>query len=396
MGLLDIFASTGDPERDAARNRGLLAAGLQLMQAKGRLFPALGQAGMAGVGAADQYAQQSQAQQARQLQQRMAQLQMQQLQREEQIADLPRQVTMPGGGPAMDATGGMDTATENPNNIARPGGLNLAEYFRRLQGIDPVRAAKVQEMLTPKKPNPIVSKPGDVARDEQGNVLWQNPSAPDSGKQTKLAQLIAERDALPANSPMRRWYEDAIKKETTHQEGVNVSFGSPIPAINPKTGEPEFVRPDNKGGMNFTGVRPPPQNRDTKMPAEIQRMNIAADTMGTLLDQYETMLKKYNPRDPTVQMNPAVRAEFQSLMKGIQLQFKEVQALGALAGPDLALMEAAITDPFTFKGVMYGRDGLIGQIKQSRNLLKLRSDATAKSQGQQSAVPDNDPLGYRK
>lgn len=384
MGLLDIFASTGDPERDAARNRGLLAAGLQLMQAKGRLFPALGQAGMAGVGAADQYAQQSQAQQARQLQQRMAQLQMQQLQREEQIADLPRQVTMPGGGPAMDATGGMDTATENPNNIARPGGLNLAEYFRRLQGIDPVRAAKVQEMLTPKKPNPIVSKPGDVARDEQGNVLWQNPSAPDSGKQTKLAQLIAERDALPANSPMRRWYEDAIKKETTHQEGVNVSFGSPIPAINPKTGEPEFVRPDNKGGMNFTGVRPPPQNRDTKMPAEIQRMNIAADTMEKQLTRYETWLKSNNPRDPTVQMSPARRAEMQSLMKNLQLQYKELAALGALTGPDLDLMEKALSDPFSVRGAFYGKDGLLSQIGQARELVKERREAMAKSQAPQS------------
>lgn len=383
MGLLDIFASTGDPERDAARNRGLLAAGLQLMQAKGRLFPALGQAGMAGVGAADQYAQQSQAQQARQLQQRMAQLQMQQLQREEQIADLPRQVTMPGGGPAMDATGGMDTATENPNNIARPGGLNLAEYFRRLQGIDPVRAAKVQEMLTPKKPNPIVSKPGDVARDEQGNVLWQNPSAPDSGKQTKLAQLIAERDALPANSPMRRWYEDAIKKETTHQEGVNVSFGSPIPAINPKTGEPEFVRPDNKGGMNFTGVRPPPQNRDTKMPAEIQRMNIAADTMEKQLTRYETWLKSNNPRDPTVQMSPARRAEMQSLMKNLQLQYKELAALGALTGPDLDLMEKALSDPFSVRGAFYGKDGLLSQIGQARELVKERREAMAKSQAPQ-------------
>ena len=384
MGLLDIFASTGDPERDAARNRGLLAAGLQLMQAKGRLFPALGQAGMAGVGAADQYAQQSQAQQARPLQQRMAQLQMQQLQREEQIADLPRQVTMPGGGPAMDATGGMDTATENPNNIARPGGLNLAEYFRRLQGIDPVRAAKVQEMLTPKKPNPIVSKPGDVARDEQGNVLWQNPSAPDSGKQTKLAQLIAERDALPANSPMRRWYEDAIKKETTHQEGVNVSFGSPIPAINPKTGEPEFVRPDNKGGMNFTGVRPPPQNRDTKMPAEIQRMNIAADTMEKQLTRYETWLKSNNPRDPTVQMSPARRAEMQSLMKNLQLQYKELAALGALTGPDLDLMEKALSDPFSVRGAFYGKDGLLSQIGQARELVKERREAMAKSQAPQS------------
>ncbi len=182
MGLLDFLGSTGDPERDAARNRGLLAAGLQLMQAKGRLFPALGQAGMTGLGAADQFTMQQQAAQARKLQQQMAQMQLSGAQRDEQIANLPRLLTSPGGSQAFDATGGMDTAVENQNNVARPQGLDLKEYFARLQGIDPVRAAQVAAILQPPKPKPIVSKPGDVARDEAGNVLWQNPAAPDASK----------------------------------------------------------------------------------------------------------------------------------------------------------------------------------------------------------------------
>ena len=383
MGLLDFLGSTGDPERDAARNRGLLAAGLQLMQAKGRLFPALGQAGMAGVGAADQYTQQQQAAQARQLQQQMAQLQLAGARREEQIANLPRLLSSPGGGMAVDATGGMDTATENPNNIARPQGLDLKEYFARLQGIDPVRAAQVAAILQPKQEAPMVIPKDAVAIGRDGKPIFSNVQA-DAGKQTKLAQLIAERDALPANSPLRRSYDEAIRKETTHQEGVSVSFGSPIPAINPKTGEAEFVRPDNKGGMNFTGVRPPPQNRDTKMPAEIQRMNIAADTMEKQLTRYETWLKSNNPRDPTVQMSPARRAEMQSLMKNLQLQYKELAALGALTGPDLDLMEKALSDPFSVRGAFYGKDGLLSQIGQARELVKERREAMAKSQAPQS------------
>lgn len=379
MGLLDnIFGSTGDPERDAARNRGLLAAGLQLMQAKGRLFPALGQAGMAGLGASDQYAQQSQAAQARQLQQRMAQLQMQQLQREEQIADLPRQVMMPGGGPAVDATGGMDTATENPNNIARAQGLNLNEYFRRLQGIDPVRAAKVAEMLAPKPQAPLVTKPGEIARNPvTGEILWQNPAEAKTGEAPSAVKEYEFAKAQGYKGTFEQWKRDQ------KPEGVNVSFGSPIPAINPKTGEPEFVRPDNKGGMNFTGVRPPPQNRDTKMPAEIQRMNIAADTMEKQLTRYETWLKSNNPRDPTVQMSPARRAEMQSLMKNLQLQYKELAALGALTGPDLDLMEKALSDPFSVRGAFYGKDGLLSQIGQARELVKERREAMAKSQAPQ-------------
>jgi hypothetical protein len=84
-------------------------------------------------------------------------------------------------------------------------------------------------------------------------------------------------------------------------------------------------------------------------------------------------------------------------MPGSQLQFKEVQALGALAGPDLAIMEAAITDPFTLRGAYYGKDGLLGQIKQSRRLLMQRKQATdlnIKGSGNTPpAAVDADPLG---
>ena len=223
----------------------------------------------------------------------------------------------------------------------------------------------------------------------------------DVSKKSQLAQLISERDALPANSQLRAIYDNAIQKQTTHAPAATaISYGAPVIGVNPKTGEPELYRPDNKGGMSETGIKPPPQNRDTKMPAEIQRMNIAADTMDKMLNDYEAMLGKYNPRDPLVQGNPTIRAEFQSLMKGIQLQFKEVQALGALAGPDLGIMEAAITDPFTFKGAFYGKDGLMAQIKQGRNLLKTRREAIVKNTGQPTppgaAPPDSDPLGLRK
>lgn len=66
MGILDW--STGDPQKDQALNRGLLAAGLALMQSRGRLFPSIGQAGLAGLQALDQYTQQQQAQQRATLQ----------------------------------------------------------------------------------------------------------------------------------------------------------------------------------------------------------------------------------------------------------------------------------------------------------------------------------------
>lgn len=47
-----------------------------------------------------------------------------------------------------------------------------------------------------------------------------------SDKKTDVARLMAERDALPANDPKRKTYEDAIAKATTHQPATTVSVST--------------------------------------------------------------------------------------------------------------------------------------------------------------------------
>lgn len=195
---------------------------------------------------------------------------------------------------------------------------------------------------------------------------------------TDIAKLAAERDALPVGHPMRKVYDNAITKATTHQPAaMAVSYGSPVPIQLPG-GVTGYAQPGNRPGaapqlMVGADNKPmlKPKDNGTK-PAEMQRMDLAGQTMGQLLNDYETFLTKNNPRDPMVQMNPAKRAEMQSLHKNIQLQFKELQALGALAGPDLEIMEAALSDPFSVKGAYYGPSGLKAQIGQARKLIDLR------------------------
>jgi hypothetical protein len=56
--ILDLIGvSSGNPEKDAAINQGLLHAGLTLMQSRGKLGPALGQAGLSGLQAMQQHGQ---------------------------------------------------------------------------------------------------------------------------------------------------------------------------------------------------------------------------------------------------------------------------------------------------------------------------------------------------
>lgn len=181
-------------------------------------------------------------------------------------------------------------------------------------------------------------------------------------------------------------FEDWTKQKAAGN-AVQVSFGTGlIPVIGPD-GQPALAQASNRGGAQIVpGMKPMPPGKGN-VPAEIRRMDIAATTMGNLLNEYEAFLKTNNPRDPLVQMNSAKRADAQSLLKNIQLQFKELQGLGALAGPDLSIMEAAITDPFTFKGAYYGSGGLLAQIGRARQLIEERRRAMQADAGAAADQP---------
>lgn len=393
MGLLDAF-NTGNPERDAATRHGLLQMGLALLQGKGNLGSIIGQAGMHGLQGMQQF-------QGNQFNQQMRAAQLEDIKRkrvlegrQDTLDSLPGQYIKPEQ-MGVDATGGMETASTAPNNYVSPQ-MDLAglaqRYMQTPGGLQ--TGMGLMQFAAPKPRKLMDVAPGATVIDETGKPVFSSPPKAEDKPSPVQQYEYAVKQGYKGS--YEKWVTDMAKAGAS---SVNVGYGAPVAGVNEK-GDPVFFQPPKSGvgaPAIVQGVKPAPQNRDTKLPAEIQRMNIAADTMDKMLTRYEDMLKQHNPRDPTVQASPAVRAEFQSLMKGIQLQFKEVQALGALTGPDVAIMEAAITDPFTFKGAFYGQGGLQSQIKQARALLKERKEATARSQGKpDDKPPDNDPLGLFK
>lgn len=260
--------------------------------------------------------------------------------------------------------------------------------------LDPQGAAK---MLAPQRPqvgniDPSKFTPQSVARFSQTgdfNVLQPVAPTPAAPAPTQLERLQALRAQLTPDDPRMAEVNAAIRKETQFAPPTQIQVGlqSPVPYQLPN-GQVGYIQPPNRPGaapqvLEYGGapvIRP--AGGDGKVPAEIQRMNIAGATMGTLLSDYEKWLSQNNPRDLSVQMNPAARADAQALMKNIQLQFKELQGLGALTGPDVAIMESALSDPFSFKGAFYGPDGLRSQIGRARQLIEERTRATASTQGQ--------------
>lgn len=114
-----------------------------------------------------------------------------------------------------------------------------------------------------------------------------------------------------------------------------------------------------------------------KIPAEVQRMNIALRSLDEGLNAYEELLKGFNPSDPRQQLNPETRAKASSLVADLQLQLKEAQALGALTGPDLEILDKALASPTSLAGFVYGRGGLSAQLGETRKSLQRRRNALA-------------------
>jgi hypothetical protein len=314
-----------------------------------------------------------------------------QVERQQQLQSLPQQFYR---SPAQEAlSGGGGPTVENAQKLGAPG-FDYQGYADALAKFDPVAALQLRGSLE-KTSAPIKLGAGEKLLDPTSyKPLAENQRA---DSQSSLGQLISEMQSLPAGDPRRDIYMQAIRKASTHSPAVNVSYGQPVAGVDAK-GNPVFFQPDKGGGAPaiVPGVKPAPQNRDTKLPAELQRMQIAGDTMEQLLGEYEGLLKKHNPRDPLTQMNPAVRADMQAVKRNMELQFKELQALGALAGPDVEIMRQAMADPFSAAGAYYGREGLLAQTKRARDLVKQRREAVLRSQGQaQPAAVNDDPLGLR-
>jgi hypothetical protein len=276
MGLLDIF-NTGDPQKDAAISRGLLSAGLQLMQSRGKLLPNLGMGGMAGIGGFDQERQRQLQAKRIGLQDELLQSQIDQQKREAELAKLPGQFYRAPSSPGVDATGGMDTALENPANASGPGGFDLPGYATALMGKSPLQAIQLQQLLK-KDTTPLKVGKGEVLLDPTTRQPIYSNTQPDEDKESPVARLIRERNKLDPADPTRRIFDEAIKKASTHQEPVSINnYGSPLPVQLPGGGTGYIQPPSRPGGpsqiLNIPGTSTPavkPAEGTAKAPTEFE------------------------------------------------------------------------------------------------------------------------------
>jgi hypothetical protein len=325
-GLLDFFTST-DPAEQAARMQ--MAQGLLSGQGSSisRLAGGMGayQQAMAQAKKEEEIrrAREQQAQ-MQALQQQMLQQQMQQAQARQE-AEKRAAMTQQTDEGLMRRLAGMPVEQPMPQGQVGPG------MPQRNPGIDPLtflnqggsmgglqQAMALSQALAPASSKPLVSKPGDIARDPTtGQILWENPAEAARETPTQLAKLIQERDSLPPGHPNRRLYDQEIVKMTTHAPGVSVSYGAPVAGIGPD-GKPVFFQPDKGGGAPsiIPGVTP---DRQQKALTEAQA-KAAAFVSQMQAAESELSSTKFNPNSLKSQVEVGMAGGATNLLVGQEAQ----------------------------------------------------------------------------
>lgn len=235
MSLLN-FNGTGSPDQNEALRMGLLQAGLALLQSRGRLFPALGQAGQAGLMAAQQTRADQERRRIAGIQEQMLGFQRNAAQREDAIARLPMQ--------SMVKPAYMDDRDVGQPGEAAPT-FDMEGYLRRLQEMaGPVRAMQERMALTPKPDRLVVPANSRVFEGgkEVIGVVPDGPKLPEgmrmgaNGPEWIPGYLegrgqVAARGATRVNVPVNteRTYAGNIAEALAKQDTEAIDAGRSAP-----------------------------------------------------------------------------------------------------------------------------------------------------------------------
>ncbi len=149
--------------------------------------------------------------------------------------------------------------------------FDLTGFVQSMYGVDPIKAASLQQALAKETPfdkvNPKDFTPASISKFAVSRNYSDLIPADKQTTATQLEKLIAARDALPEGHPSRKLFDQAINKETNFAPPITVqNFPNPVSVIGPD-GKPTLAQFGNKGDVRMTGMTPAP---DAKPPTEFE------------------------------------------------------------------------------------------------------------------------------
>lgn len=159
------------------------------------------------------------------------------------------------------------------------GGMQGLVQGHQLQQQEAYRQAQIKQMADTaareerKLAQPRVMTPGSTLIGPDHQPIYQAPTKPEPVQESTMAKLLRERNALPEGHPDRAIYEEALKRQSTHQ-----------PPIATVTLPPQEKKFDEAVGKEFGDQYAGLMRADMNAPANVAKYQ----RLGQLLKQAGT------------------------------------------------------------------------------------------------------------
>ena len=128
-------------------------------------------------------------------------------------------------------------------------------------------------------------------------------------------------------------------------------------------------RLNRANSLEAANIRANNSSTVAKLPAAAQKTFAAQQNLTSSLDNYKTVLGDYNPQSAAA-VTPTQRAKVAAAFTDLQMRLKEGFELGAITGPDMSILQNAITDPTSMRGTAagaaFGKDYFDEQLTQAQ------------------------------
>lgn len=190
--------------------------------------------------------------------------------------------------------------------------------------------AAEQALNTPKAPAPYRPSTMEESVEYEGQLAERKAAAVAAHRPPPKAPATGRMAAPPSpTAPREQSYNNVIVTD----EATGEKFFA-----DPRTGQP--VGP----------VRTPGGSTAREIPQSVKMQVDGIDNLLATLDVLEQAVKEHG----TPVLPGKARADLKSAYTNAQIQYKEAARLGALAGPDLALVQSALADPTDRMGMLRG------------------------------------------
>jgi hypothetical protein len=255
-------------------------------------------------------------------------------------------------------TAALQSMPANIRPLIDPTFSPAAKERARNLGITAYQQAQLAQQAIPNTPDELImwlNKPG------------RTPDEIAQGTQALAAMTKYHQDIRPTVVQDTSGLVSAIVKNPAIYQGLSADMKAQVAPQLTAQGFTEFDKPTNL--------------------AAFKTKSLSLQNLDDAINAYENELKMTGPTSL-----PWKSGKIKSLYTNLQMLTKSLFELGVITGPDMQILQGAISDPTEFRGNwLLGKEGLLEQLQVMKSVSKRTKNNLAEVYGQ--PLPEEKPPG---